>query len=531
MNDNVLKCEGTQQWLYHATEYKTFKSPLRVVVAFLGRSRESLRGRLEHLAEQTKQLIEQQRLAAQRIEQQQRQINELKQQLSEAEKERDRAQHSVNLLPDPPVTTHGYGARTISLAVNLAQSVGLRGAERALKLFFEWLGLADKTPSRTAIRSWMQRLGVAELNKDGESSEDLITMSDHSIQIGTEKVLVVLGLNASAMPEQGKALTHEDVRVLHIEVGSQWKTADVEKANQALVEKHGAPRLALSDGAIELREGANCFQTVRSDALVLGDLKHHAANVLKSVIGHDTRFKEVSSKIGATRSAIQQTELAHLTPPTARPKARFMNLGPTIAWMTLIVWLLKTPDAKARSGIDEQRLVDKLGWVAEYANEIVVWQECQEVVSMSLALLNTQHLYRGAADALSQHLRATHQHPKSHDVAQRLIDFVRSAEQQLNEGERVPLSTEILESVFGLYKQLEGQQSRSSYTSLLACLPALLKSATPESVRTAFQKTSHKDVTQWVKNNFASTVTSRRQAAIQEHKHSHKRATTQPTTT
>jgi hypothetical protein len=30
------------------------------------------------------------------------------------------------------------------------------------------------------------------------------------------------------------------------------------------------------------------------------------------------------------------------------------------------------------------------------------------------------------------------------------------------------MSTEILESVFGLYKQLEGQQSRSGFTSLLA---------------------------------------------------------------
>ena len=92
----------------------------------------------------------------------------------------------------------------VSLAVDVARSVGLRGAARVLKIFFRWLGLKRRTPSRNSIRNWLQRLGVAELQRPHpEDSEDLVVMVDHSIQIGTEKVMVALGVNASAMPARG----------------------------------------------------------------------------------------------------------------------------------------------------------------------------------------------------------------------------------------------------------------------------------------------------------------------------------------
>ena len=221
----------------------------------------------------------------------------------------------------------------ISLAVNLARSVGFRGAVRTLQVFFQWLGIDRAIPGRTSLRNWLQRLGIDEMKQPLDSSESLVIMVDHSNQIGTEKVLVALAVNASALPEPGTALTHEHVRVLEVKPGSSWKTEDMEQAYQELADHYGVPRATLTDGAAELCEGAKCLETQRTDTIRLRDFKHYGANVMKSLIGNDERFKEVSSQIGVTRSAIQQTELAHLTPPSTKPKARFMNLAPTICWM------------------------------------------------------------------------------------------------------------------------------------------------------------------------------------------------------
>lgn len=507
---------------------KEFKSPTYVVAAFLLRSRETQVVINRRLREEMKELEAQ--LDQQTQQRQQQEINALRQQVAELQKELDEAKQSVNLPEDRPVATHGYGARMISLAVNVARSVGLRGAERVLRLVFDWLGVAQETPTRTSIRNWLQRLGIAELQQPLKPNEDLVIMVDHSNQIGTEKVMVALGVNASELPEPGKALTHENVRVLEVKPGSQWKTENMEQEYEDLADRHGVPRAVLVDGAPELRDGAKCLENRRHDTIVLRDFKHYAASVLKSLLGNDERFGEVGGKIGKTRSAIQQTELAHLTPPSPKQKARFMNLAAKIRWMTMIVWLFKNPDATARSGISDERMQEKLGWVEQYEDDIGVWQECQDIVSVSLTFINEQYLFKGAADGLRSLIGDSLVHDKSKELARRLIAFVHGAEQHLRAGERLPISTEILESVFGLYKQLERQHSKSGFTSLLACLPALLKPTTPEGVSDAFIRVSAKDVKAWVTKHFGSTVTSRRNAAYAEHKAALKSATVQSAT-
>ena len=205
-----------------------------------------------------------------------------------------------------------------------------------------------------------------------------------------------------------------------------------------------------------------------------------------------------------------------------------MNLAATLRWAMMIVWLLKHPEAKGRQSVTSERMTDKLGWVASYAEDFAVWQECQEVVSASLTFINQQGLYRGASGDLRSAIGEPLVHATSKEVAARLTAFVAEAEAPLREGERLPMSTEILESSFGLFKQLEGQHSKGGFTSLLASFPALLKPTTPEAVSEAFARVSHKAVKKWVKENLGSTLTSRRQAAYVEYKNAIKRATLAP---
>ena len=70
-----------------------------------------------------------------------------------------------------------------------------------------------------------------------EPNEDLVILVDHSNQIGTEKVMVALGVNASELPEPGKALTHANVRVLEVKPGSQWKTKNMEQEYEAFADR------------------------------------------------------------------------------------------------------------------------------------------------------------------------------------------------------------------------------------------------------------------------------------------------------
>ncbi len=78
------------------------------------------------------------------------------------------------------------------------------------------------------------------------------------------------------------------------------------------------------------------------------------------------------------------------------------------------------------------------------------------------------------------------------------------------------MSTEILESSFGLFKQLERQHSKGGFTSLVAALGALLKPATPQTIRRDFARVSVKQMRAWVTQNLKTTLASKRQTAYAE---------------
>ena len=496
---------------------QVFKSPLAIVAGFLLRSRDTQGKRAKERTEEIQQL----RLTVTRLRRDQLQteheLAQAKLRIEKLQVENASLRNQPPSLPDDPrLPLHSYGPKMISLCVNLARSIGLRPAETALQIVFDGLDVTTKIPDWTTIRSWLCRVGVAAVEEPVEPADDWIWMADHSNQIGPEKAFAILGIRASQLPKPGQTIRHEDMRVLAVIPGVQWKREDVAREYTALAERIGAPMAILVDGAVELREGAEALEKQRKNIFVVNDFKHYAANVLKRVVGKDERFEKFLSSIGRTRSAIQQTELAHLTPPAQKPKARFMNLGATLLWATMVLWQLSNPNSEGRREISTKRMNEKLGWLRSFRDDVRRWNGCQAVVSQSVTLINEQGLFVGAADQLQEAIADLAIDDASNQVAEQLVQFVRDSEAQLDKGMRLPMSTEILESSFGLYKRLERQHSKGGFTSLLAAFGALLRPTTPETIAKSFARVKVRHMRQWIVNNLGSTLASKRNSAYRE---------------
>jgi hypothetical protein len=498
----------------------SFKSPLRVVAGFLLRSRET---QARRALEKTRELQEQERINRK----QQQIIDKREDELARVRFEIVRLkaenawlrQRPLELLNDPPLAQHQFGPKMISLCINLARTVGLRPSVACLKIVFASLGVNLKTPAWTTVRTWLMRAGVAAIEEPVEAADDWIWMADHSNQIGPEKVLVLLGIRVSKLPPPGVAIRHQDVRVLSVEPRVGWKRADVARAYNRLAERIGPPLAVLADGAVELREGAEALKKPAGEVLFLGDFKHYAATVMKRAVGGSARFKQFLSCIGRTRSIIQQTELSHFTPPTPKPKARFMNLAATLRWAEMVLWQLDHPDSQARREITAARMTEKLGWLTDFRADVQCWSACQAAVSASITFVNQQGVFAGAAERLDKQLRSLPSCDASQAVADRLLEYLRGYEGKLTPGQRLPLSTEVLESSFGRFKQLERQHSKGGFTSLLAAFGALLQPATPQSIRRDFARVSTKQMRAWVADNLRTTLASKRKTAYVELAH------------
>ena len=508
---------------------RAFKSPPFVSIATLLRSRSRIKAKAKlaidrtfELERENQQLLARNRQISDRLVQAEEHAERMQQQ-------RDEARASVNLPHDPPVGTHGYGPNMIALSVNLAMSIGFRAAARAIRIFNDAYGLRKEiTPSQDSIRNWSMRLGIAAMKQGRErilSAQKRVIMVDHSCQIGDEKLMVVLGMDANHLPEPGQALRREDMEVLEVKAAGQWKAEDMFREYRSIHERFGPIRQILIDGASELQNGAKSYaESVDHDVAIQRDAAHYAATQVKSILGKDEKFQQVISQMGTTRSQVQQTELAFLSPPTPRNKARFMNLSSIIQWMTMMLWLLRNPGVECLDGVAPERLRAKFGWIEGYADQIPMWRACQNVISTFVTFANEQYLHHGASVKLTAAIGEL-KHPEACELRNRLVKFVLESESSLQPGERLPMSTQLLESLFGQYKQVEGQHSKSGFTGLVSCIPLLHRVPTPASVRASFAEVTKKQVADWVTTHVGRTLTSQRRAAYAEHRKSVKGAT------
>jgi hypothetical protein len=429
-------------------------------------------------------------------------------------------QSSSKPFTDPNVYQHRFAASMVALCINLSQIIPLRSVRRTLKMILPAVGIQADIPDRETITRWCKRIGLDRLtsnqaSKASQDQKDMIWIVDHSNQIGTQKVLVILGIPASKLPVKGETLRLNTLEVLAIEPGRSWSRDDVRRAYKELADKIGRPRWILCDGAVELRESVDVLCDENHTTNVLRDFKHVAANRFESMIGKSERFTEFLSLMGKTRCLVQQTELAHLTPPGMKTKSRFMNIEPMIVWANVVLGVLENPTAVEAGVVDVERLEQRFGWLRQFTESIASWKRCCEVIGWSLAWINTQGLESDTAQQMKRQLEVLlgTACALSRALTGELLASIQESCDQVKEGERSWLSSESIESVFGLFKRREGQQSRSGFTGLVLTLPTLLRTWTANEVRAGLQRTSTKEATTWVYNHIGSTVHSKRSLA------------------
>ena len=313
---------------YKSTWYETARN--------LFRSRNTHRARAERQTQQAKELRQENEQLRRELRQSEQRHDQTQQLLLQQQQENEQLrQQPIKLPPDLPLPNHSYGPRMIALCMNLSKDMGFRPAETALRIVFNWLRIDAKIPSFSSIRIWMCCAGIAQLQMPIEG-DDWIWLSDHSNQIGQEKILEIIGIRASDLPQPGETLPLDKMRVLANIPGIRWTKEDVGREYEKLAGRIGMPKSVVTDSASELRESVDVLENKEKKPILLRDMKHYAANVFEKLIGKDERFQSYLSQLGQTRSHVQQTELGHFTPAAQKPKARFINLGPSLRWGKMV---------------------------------------------------------------------------------------------------------------------------------------------------------------------------------------------------
>lgn len=402
----------------------------------------------------------------------------------------------------------------------LKAPVSQRAATSVLRLFGFWMNWGDfRVPSANTGRLWMVRLGLYALICEKTHADDWLWMMDHTVQLGPWKCLVIVGIRISVWRSLKRPLRHEDVALLNLTpMKSATKEAVAEQLEQTSSQT-GRPRAVLSDEGAELKGGMQLFQQQfdsNDQPLHVLDIKHKAARLLKKQLETNDTWDLFVKHLTRARLELTLTSLAYLNPPRLRNKARFMNLIHVVNWGCRALRFVKAPKDFATEPIDREKLEAKLGWLRDFEKPLREWKRLVTLIRAAEKYTRRHGYHKRARKDLKKVLQPLVKGKACQRLMGDLLDFVKQQAKNLKAGQHLIGHTEVLESLLGKYKQIQGRHSQGGMTASLLNIGATVLNKTPQLIQQALLSIPVKKVHEWVLNNLGQTIASKQKLAFNQ---------------
>ena len=368
------------------------------------------------------------------------------------------------------------------------------------------LNIYDFVPCWQTARDWLLKLGLYKLTEPKKHSDDWIWITDHSIQLGAEKVLLVVGIRECQIPT-GRALTFEDLTPLGLYISKSTNSEVVKAQLSEVAEKYGSPKHIVSDGGPDLKRGIDDFIKLSPQTNFIYDIKHKIAIYLKKLLGKNDAFLSFCELAAKSQGYMRQTDVAALAPPNQRSKSRFMNLDGLIKWANKIGELDKN---KVEQLMDIEKFQRCLGWLSMYEADIACWTRLVAITEFAIKHISENGIYRGLSEKLLLEFDGISCCPLSQQLAGIIVQDAMENEYKVNPGHKTIGSSDIIESIFGCFKNLEKQQSASGFTSLVLAIPAMIGGIGNKIFKNAMENTKVRQVRNWIAENLGLSVQAKR---------------------
>ena len=392
--------------------------------------------------------------------------------------------------------------------------MGYKQIENTFKTLFS--DLHRKKPSDSTIRLWVMRSGYAKLNKalpDGQ----WIMIGDVTVDIGTLKCLVNVGVNLDVLYEREDiTLTFDDLEIVGIHPTQTATGKFAEESFRSDINRLGGfenVKAILIDQGRDLTKGAKLLQEGEKKLKILHDISHKLSLVLERDLKADPLWKEYTKHLTKTKQLVQQTELAALQPPKQRTKARFMNVALYIDWFTR---LQKSKDDGNLKNIPEKRFNKYFGWMEKFR---FFYEILQQKVGITEIIKDTVRR-RGYSKEIYEHLVEVFDlmplDKRVHHFLCNALNAVNEEVEKLDEGERLPATTEIVESLFGSHKNHSACGGHGITGNVLTLGALVGKTLATEEVRKTMEETPVQSMLSWVSDNVGDTLAKLRNRFFKE---------------
>src|SRR5258708_6597266 len=176
-----------------------------------------------------------------------------------------------------------------------------------------------------------------------------------------------------------------------------------------------------------------------------------------------------------------------------------MNVDTQVTWGLKALAALDHPPPQLLEQVDREMLETKLAWLPAYRPPLQSWQEIMQVIEAVEHYVRMEGIETQTISKLRPQLKALGGGSLSRKFRVQLLWSLRKQAHQCQPGERLTSSSEIVESVIGQYKHLQGERSPHGLTGLILSLAANVGAQTMPLLKTALEKVRTSDLLKWCK--------------------------------
>jgi hypothetical protein len=366
-------------------------------------------------------------------------------------------------------------------------------------------------PSYETVKRWVKRVGYYKLHCPKERADDWTVIIDASIQLGSQKALVIIGCRSSSL-QFGRAPTLQDFEPLSLKVVNKLTAKVVEESLKTVSESIGGISSICSDRGSDILLGIKNFKSTNPNTRQICDTAHFIANRLQRKLQKNDRWISFRNEVTQSRRKLQHSLAAGAMAPSPREKARFMNIDSLVEWALNMLVLIDDLETVIGPNIAlDQKFRDELTWLKGYRSEIIHWKQLTLIGKAARNIVRLEGIHPMISEGFVNSLCELDLTVNELPFADNVTEFLMEQAKGLKIGERFLGTSEPIEAMFGKMKALEKDQRAFGFTSLTLVTLAAVGPLNESTVRAAMEEVKHSDLEKWHKNEIGETVQKQRQ--------------------
>jgi hypothetical protein len=368
-------------------------------------------------------------------------------------------------------------------------------------------------PSHQTVCTWALRVGLFLLQRRHPGHPDWVFVIDSTLRLGDRKCLVILGARLADLAALDGAPTPRDFVTLDVAVTGHAGADFVKRRVESVCERVGAPRQIVSDHSGEFTAGVRLVQEDHPGVVATYDISHKLCCLLEAQLQADPRWLAFLKGCSACLPRLQQTPGAFLKPPALRTMARYMHVSEHVEWAEKVLGVLDRQDVAVLAeglGVPQQQasqwLEARLGWLREYRQDLEQYGQLLRVSQQVQAEVKNNGLSRRTPEVVEERFAAEMHKGRWQAWWGRLVAYLKAEAGQVPEEEVWLGSSDVIESLFGQYKNATGQGPFPEIGRNVLLLPVLTTELSDELIRTGLETVKGTDVEQWVQQTIGPST-------------------------